>query len=203
VRPSGFDSSGRTAAECDTSAPNRIAGPCASLPKEPLEAATKVSTRSSSTPDENQGIVSTEANLGRPSKGDFESMARRRFQDPRPQRRGKWWTIQVRRDDFVAGQLERRKTRVRIAPATVSEQVTCPIFCTSRFDSLHHSQRLWARVDSWAVGWAISQRPVACSRVTSGVLACCTPPATARSESAPPSASKRSLHSSTRPATFH
>jgi integrase len=67
-------------------------------------------------------IVSAEANLGRPSKGDFESMARRRFQDPRPKRRGKWWTIQVRRDDFVGGQLERRKTRVRIAPASVPER---------------------------------------------------------------------------------
>ena len=69
-----------------------------------------------------RGIVSPEANLGRPSKGDFESMARRRFQDPRPKRRGKWWTIQVRRDDFVGGQLKRNKTRARIAPATVSER---------------------------------------------------------------------------------
>jgi hypothetical protein len=49
-------------------------------------------------------------------------MARRRFQDPRPKRRGKWWTIQVRRDEFVAGQLQRKKTRVRIAPATVPER---------------------------------------------------------------------------------
>jgi integrase len=73
-------------------------------------------------PDKGRGIVSTEANLGRPSKGDFESMARRRFQDPRPKRRGKWWTIQVRRDDFVGGQLKRNKTRARIAPATVSER---------------------------------------------------------------------------------
>lgn len=49
-------------------------------------------------------------------------MARRRFQDPRPRRRGKWWTIQVRRDEFVGGRLQRRKTRVRIAPATVPER---------------------------------------------------------------------------------
>jgi hypothetical protein len=46
----------------------------------------------------------------------YEAMARRRFQDPRPKRRGKWWTIQVRRDQFVGGQLQRKKTRVRIAP---------------------------------------------------------------------------------------
>jgi len=75
-----------------------------------------------SSPDEGPAIVLTEANLGRPSRGDFESMARRRFQHPRPKRRGKWWTIQVRRDDFVGGQLERKKTRVRIAPASVSER---------------------------------------------------------------------------------
>ena len=49
-------------------------------------------------------------------------MARRRFQDPKPKRRGKWWTLQVRRDEFVGGQLVRKKTRVRIAPAAVSER---------------------------------------------------------------------------------
>jgi len=73
-------------------------------------------------PDQGRGIVSPEASLGRPSKGDFESMARRRFQDPRPRRRGKWWEIQVRRDEFVGGRLQRKKTRVRIAPATVPER---------------------------------------------------------------------------------
>jgi len=52
----------------------------------------------------------------------YEALARRRFQDPRPKRRGKWWTIQVRRDQFVGGQLQRKKTRVRIAPATLSER---------------------------------------------------------------------------------
>jgi hypothetical protein len=101
---------------------DRVVGPAAFLPKEPIDSATKASARSSSTPDEDRGIVSTEANLGRPSKGDFEAMARRRFQDPRPRRRGKWWEIQVRRDEFVGGQLLRRKTRVRIAPATLSER---------------------------------------------------------------------------------
>jgi len=79
-------------------------------------------TDAASGPSRERGIVSAEANFGRPSKGDYESMARRRFQDPRPRRRGKWWTIQVRRDDFVGGQLERRKTRARIAPATVPER---------------------------------------------------------------------------------
>ena len=49
-------------------------------------------------------------------------MARRRFQDPRPRRRGRWWEIQVRRDEFVGGRLQRKKTRVRIALATVPER---------------------------------------------------------------------------------
>ena len=71
---------------------------------------------------EGPAIVSGKASLGRPSKGDFEAMARRRFQDPKPKRRGKWWTIQVRHDEFVEGHLQRTKTRVRIAPATVPER---------------------------------------------------------------------------------
>jgi integrase len=100
---------------------NRLAAPASFLPERLIESATKTLARSSSTPDD-RGIVSTEASLGRPSRGEFEAMARRRFQDPRPRRRGKWWTIQVRRDDFVGGQLKRKKTRVRIAPATVSER---------------------------------------------------------------------------------
>jgi len=49
-------------------------------------------------------------------------MARRRFQSPSPQKRGSWWTLQIRRDDFVAGERVRTKTRVRIAPATMPER---------------------------------------------------------------------------------
>ena len=102
--------------------PNRIANPGAFLPDGLIESATKVSARSSLTLDKDRGIVSTEANLGGPSKGDFESMARRRFQDPTPKRRGDWWTIQVRRDDFTGSKRKRTKTRVRIAPPTVPER---------------------------------------------------------------------------------
>jgi len=39
-----------------------------------------------------------------------------------PKRRGSWWTIQVRRDEFVDGKRKRTKTRVRIAPTTVPER---------------------------------------------------------------------------------
>jgi len=63
-------------------------------------------------------IVLTEANTGNPLKGDFERMARRRFQDP-PKRRGAWWTIQVRQDVFVGGKVKRKNKRVRLAPASM------------------------------------------------------------------------------------
>ena len=49
-------------------------------------------------------------------------MARRRFQNPKPKIRGAWWTIRIRRDDFVAGERRRVRTDVRIAPATMSER---------------------------------------------------------------------------------
>jgi integrase len=49
-------------------------------------------------------------------------MARRRFQNPTPQKRGDWWIIQLRRDDFVDGNRVRTKTRARIAPASMAER---------------------------------------------------------------------------------
>ena len=71
---------------------------------------------------ENGGIVTAEANTGIPLRGDFERMARRRFQDPKPQRRGDWWVIQVRQDVVVNGTLKRSNKRVRLAPVTMSER---------------------------------------------------------------------------------
>jgi integrase len=67
-------------------------------------------------------IVSAEANTGNPLRGEFERMARRRFQDPKPRRRGAWWTIQVRQDVVINGKLERSNKRVRLAPATMAER---------------------------------------------------------------------------------
>jgi len=54
----------------------------------PIWVATSSLGNNPSSPDERRAIVSSEANLGRPSKEDFGSMARRRFQDPKPTRRG-------------------------------------------------------------------------------------------------------------------
>jgi integrase len=69
-----------------------------------------------------RAIVLAEANTGSPLRGDFERMARRRFQDPKPKRRGDWWVIQVRRDVFVDGKLQRSNKRERIASATTPER---------------------------------------------------------------------------------
>ena len=49
-------------------------------------------------------------------------MARRRFQDPRPKRRGDWWTIQIRHDVSADGKRKRSNKRVRLAPASMSER---------------------------------------------------------------------------------
>jgi hypothetical protein len=38
-----------------------------------------------------RGIVTPEANSSLPLKGDYERMARRRFQKPKPFREGAWW----------------------------------------------------------------------------------------------------------------
>ena len=71
---------------------------------------------------EEHGIVLPEANTGNPLRGDFERMARRRFQDPKPRRRGDWWIIQVRQDVVVNGKLKRSNKRVRLGPATMAER---------------------------------------------------------------------------------
>src|SRR6267142_3836076 len=77
-------------------------------------------SQSSSTGD--RAIFAPEANDGRPSKGDFEKMARRRFQDPKPTRRGSWWTLLVWEDRFEQGTCTRKRKRVNLAPATMSER---------------------------------------------------------------------------------
>jgi integrase len=51
-----------------------------------------------------------------------EQVARRRFQNPKPFRRGSWWIIQVRRDVFINGKLTRKNRWEKLAPATMSER---------------------------------------------------------------------------------
>ena len=67
-----------------------------------------------------RGIVSAEASFDRPSpKGDFEAMARRRFQDPEPELVGNWWQIRVYQDEYSNGRRTRKRKRIRIAPASM------------------------------------------------------------------------------------
>jgi|ERR1022692_722419 integrase len=68
------------------------------------------------------GIVPVEANLLAPLRGDFSAMARRRFQNPKPFREGKWWWITPRQDEFKEGRLERRRKRMKVCPAETPER---------------------------------------------------------------------------------
>lgn len=61
--------------------------------------------------------VPDEASTSLPPKGDFERMARRKHQNPKPVWRGKWWTLRVWKDTFTNGQLKRVRKRIRLAPA--------------------------------------------------------------------------------------
>src|SRR5438477_5223354 len=68
-------------------------------------------------------IIRNQANIGAPiSPQEMERMAKRRFQDPKPQRRGAWWTMRVWRDEFVDGKHVRKQQRVRLAAATVPQR---------------------------------------------------------------------------------
>ena len=63
-----------------------------------------------------------ETNFGEPSKGDFEKMARRRFQDPKPVRQGNWWYLLYWQDEFENGRRIRKRKREKLAPATMLER---------------------------------------------------------------------------------
>jgi integrase len=65
-------------------------------------------------------IVLPEANSSLPLTGeDFQRMAKRRFQSPKPFREGNWWWIKVRQDQFSDGRLKRKQKRVKVGPATL------------------------------------------------------------------------------------
>ena len=64
-----------------------------------------------------------EANPGKPPKQeDFDKVARRRFQDPKPQIKGRFWYIRVWQDVFEGSTLIRRRQRIKLAPATTPER---------------------------------------------------------------------------------
>jgi integrase len=49
-------------------------------------------------------------------------MARRRFQDPKPQRLGKWWYLLTWQDEFKEGRRIRKRKRIKLALATITER---------------------------------------------------------------------------------
>jgi integrase len=63
-----------------------------------------------------------EAHYDEPSRGVYESMARRRFQDPKPKRLGKWWYLLYRQDEFLNGRRTRKRKRAKLAPAATPER---------------------------------------------------------------------------------
>ena len=49
-------------------------------------------------------------------------MARRRFQAPKPEKRGKYWVLRFWQDVFVDGRRTRQRKRIKLAPATMAER---------------------------------------------------------------------------------
>jgi integrase len=66
------------------------------------------------------GIVRPKANLDEPSNGDFDKMARRRFQNPKPRKEGKQWVLYYWADVFEHGERKRKKKRQVLAPVTMN-----------------------------------------------------------------------------------
>jgi integrase len=56
------------------------------------------------------------------SPGDFEAMAKRRFQNPGPERVGRFWYVRIWQDVFVDGVRTRQRQRVKLAPASTPER---------------------------------------------------------------------------------
>ena len=55
-------------------------------------------------------------------EGDFERMARRRYQHPKPFREGNYWWIKLWTDVVVSGKLQRKRKRIKLAPANKNER---------------------------------------------------------------------------------
>jgi integrase len=49
-------------------------------------------------------------------------MARRRFQNPKPRKHGRWWYLPYWRDDFSEGKLKRKRPWAKLAPSTMPER---------------------------------------------------------------------------------
>src|SRR5260370_24605885 len=67
-----------------------------------------------------RAIVVSETDFGEPSQG--EKMARRRFQDPKPVRKGNWWYLLYWQDEFENGRRKRKRKREKLETATMLER---------------------------------------------------------------------------------
>jgi len=67
-------------------------------------------------------IVPPEANSAGKLRGDFEAMAKRRFQSPEPERSGNWWYLRYWTDVFENGKLVRKRIRHKLAPGNKGER---------------------------------------------------------------------------------
>src|SRR6266571_2159616 len=79
-------------------------------------------SNSFSSHDAKHVTVAIEANPVGHSRGELETMARRRFQDPVPRREGNFWYLLCWHDVFSKGVQARKRQRIKIAPATVPER---------------------------------------------------------------------------------
>jgi integrase len=73
-------------------------------------------------PDAESVMLRVEATPRGSHGKDFDSMAKRRYQNPKPERKGKFWYIRVRQDVFQNGRNQRRLVRLKIAPARTLER---------------------------------------------------------------------------------
>src|SRR5450759_470 len=84
---------------------------------------TRVSEISTPKTEATHSMIRSEAGLGEPSsRGDFDSMARRRFQDPIPKREGNFWYLLCWQDSFSGGVRTRKRQRKKLAPASMPER---------------------------------------------------------------------------------
>src|SRR4030095_2261049 len=77
-----------------------------------------------------------------------ERMARRRYQNPKLQLRGDWWTIRIWQDVFQDGHYRRSYKRVRLAPATMKEREVQKVALNTCCPSIRASVEFFQRQTS-------------------------------------------------------
>jgi hypothetical protein len=64
-----------------------------------------------------RGTLVSKASFDRPSpRGELEAMARRRFQEPEPEKVGNWWQIRVYRDEYEDGREDQKTDTHQVGP---------------------------------------------------------------------------------------